>query len=184
MHIAARAAASAFWNGRCVEPAVARFSTVFRGNDNGVMLCSPLQNCVGWDLVVQHHGCLTLRFVLWADNCAAAQLTSCFQQLKQNLQLALICNGVEQRVIQNQQIQIAVALYLALKFREIGAFQCRHLFQEPLTVAIPYVVRSAGGNAKCFCQIWPSAVRWIEDANIQALGNTVKRHKNFRNTIG
>ena len=67
------------------------------------MPCGTLHNGVGGDLVIEDHGTPTGRFPLGADNGTQVNFAALLQNFKENLHLTLIRNGVQQKVVQNQQ---------------------------------------------------------------------------------
>ena len=87
------------------------------------MLRSTLQDCVGRNLIVQDHGAPTGRFPLGADKGAELHLTPFLQDLKEELHLPFVRKGVEQEVIQYEQIlaadllQLLLVLVVVLSFR-------------------------------------------------------------------
>ena len=71
------------------------------------MLRCTLQDGVGRYLVIENHGAPTGRFPLRADNGAQVNLASFLQDFKQDLHLTLVCNGVQQEIVQNEQSSTA-----------------------------------------------------------------------------
>ncbi len=67
-------------------------------NDHSVMPGCPFQNGVGRDFVIQDHGAPACGLSLGADNCAQAYIAPLFQDLKENLDLAFVGQGMQEKV--------------------------------------------------------------------------------------
>lgn len=75
---------------------------------------------------------------------------------------------MEQKVIQNEQIKAAGFLQALLEFGVVLRLLDDKTFQQVFAVEVANPVFRAGNNANRLGQIGLSAVRWTEDANIQA----------------
>ena len=75
---------------------------------------------------------------------------------------------MEQKVIQNEQIKAAGFLQALLEFGVVLRLLDDKTFQQVFAVEVATPVFRAGNNANRLGQIGLSAVRWTEDANIQA----------------
>ena len=131
-----------------------------------VVLRSTLQDCVGRNLIVQDHGAPTGRFPLGADKGAELHLTPFLQDLKEELHLPFVRKGVEQEVIQYEQILAADLLQLLLVLVVVLFLQNNQRLQQLLTVLVDDPVFGAGRDAQCLSQIGLAAVRGTQDTDI------------------
>ena len=134
-----------------------------------------LKNCVRGHLVIHDHGAPAGRVTLGADDGAKVNLTSLFQNLKEDLHLALIAQCVEKEVIQNKESRPTDSLQAFLVFHVVHGFKRHKLFQKDLTVMVLYLVVVAGDDPQGLCQIGFAAVRRPQDAEIHAGCDEIQR---------
>ena len=113
------------------------------------MLGCTLQNCVSRNLVVEDHRTPTCWLPLGADNGAETNLTALFQDFKQNLHFTLVCNRVQQEVIQNEQSSTTDLLQSFLVLGIILRLERHQSFQKSFAMVVFHLVVIAGSNAKC-----------------------------------
>lgn len=70
------------------------------------MLGCTLRDSICRNFIIQNHGCPTLRFPLRTHNGTFLSFTTFFQNHEQDFYLPLICNCMEQKIIQYQQIPL------------------------------------------------------------------------------
>jgi hypothetical protein len=73
---------------------------------------------------------------LRADGSAQVYLTAFFQNLKEDLHLALITQGMEQKVIQNKECCPANLLQPPLVLSVVSCFERNKLLQKDLAVMV------------------------------------------------
>ena len=80
------------------------------------MLGCTFRDSICRNLIIQNHGCPTLRFPLRTHNSTFLSFTALFQNHEQNFHLSLICNCVEQKIIQYQQVKTFKKLEFSFVF--------------------------------------------------------------------
>ena len=132
-----------------------------------VVFGCPLHQRVGRDLVIEDHRLPAVGFSLRADDSTQRDFGPLLQNLKQHLDLPLVCTGVEQEIIQNQQSGAAELLHPLLVFGVVRDLEGHKLLQQRLTVVVLHPIAVAGGNANGLSQVGLTAVRRTQNADIQ-----------------
>ena len=94
------------------------------------MLGSTLENGVGRYLVIQDHSAPAGWFPLGADHGAQIHFAPLFQNFKQDLHLSLICNSVQQKVIQDEQCSATDLLEAFLVLGVVLCLECDQRLQK------------------------------------------------------
>ena len=115
------------------------------------MLRGTLQNGIGRYFIVQNHGSPACRLTLRADKCAEFHFAPLLQDLKKDFHFTLIRKGMEEKVVQDEQIKAAGFLQPLLVLRVVRPLQHDHLFKKLFTVVVAHPVVRTGNNTKSLC---------------------------------
>ena len=111
-----------------------------RFNHYGVVLGCTLQDGVCGDLIIKNHRTPTRRFPLRADNSTQINFASLLQNFKKDFHLTLVGNGMQQKIVQDEQGGTTDLLQALLVLGVVLRFERHQRRQEGLAVVVLHLI--------------------------------------------